>query len=42
VAPEVIDFIKKLPEGMHPMTQLSLAILQLQPNSKFALAVENS
>jgi len=31
-------FIKHLPKNMHPMTQLSSAILHLQPDSQFAKA----
>lgn len=38
VPADIEAFIKKLPKDMHPMTQLSLAILRLQPTSKFAKA----
>jgi len=33
--------IDSLPKTMHPMTQLSIALLALQPNSKFAEAYNN-
>jgi citrate synthase len=33
-----LEFIQSLPQNMHPMTQLSSAILNLQPNSQFAKA----
>lgn len=32
----VLKFIDDLPKTMHPMTQLSMALLALQPNSEFA------
>jgi citrate synthase len=35
---DVISTIDGLPTTMHPMTQLSIALLALQPNSKFAAA----
>jgi citrate synthase len=35
---ETEEFIKHLPHHMHPMTQLSVAILHLQSHSKFAKA----
>jgi citrate synthase len=33
-------FIKSLPTGVHPMTQLSMAVLALQQDSKFAAAYQ--
>jgi citrate synthase len=38
VSKETETFIKSLPKNMHPMTQLSSAILHLQPESQFAKA----
>eukprot|EP00927_Polykrikos_kofoidii_P055272 TRINITY_DN4954_c0_g1_i1.p1 TRINITY_DN4954_c0_g1~~TRINITY_DN4954_c0_g1_i1.p1 ORF type:complete len:446 (+),score=96.01 TRINITY_DN4954_c0_g1_i1:68-1405(+) len=35
---DVISTIDNLPTTMHPMTQLSIALLALQPSSKFAAA----
>ena len=34
----VEPLIRSLPKGMHPMTQLSTAVLALQTESKFAKA----
>lgn len=36
LTPDVINFVKSLPKNMHPMTQLSTAVLYLQPQSNFA------
>ena len=36
--PKVLDFIKTLPKEMHSMTQLSMAVLYLQTQSKFSKA----
>ena len=38
ISHETEEFIKHLPHHMHPMTQLSVAILHLQSQSKFAKA----
>jgi len=35
---DVVQFIDSLPKSMHPMTQLSMALLRLQPESKFGKA----
>ena len=37
----VVHMIQNLPKNMHPMTQLSTAILALQPTSHFATAYSN-
>jgi len=36
VPKETEEFVKNLPKTMHPMTQLSIAVMHLQPHSKFA------
>ena len=38
---ETEQFIANLPKDMHPMTQLSMAVMYLQSNSKFAAAYRN-
>ena len=38
VPKETEDFIANLPKNMHPMTQLSMSLLHLQTQSKFAEA----
>jgi len=37
----VYDVLDALPEGTHPMTQLSCALMAMQPGSKFARAYQN-
>lgn len=37
----VIDAINSFPKHMHPMTQLSAAVLMMQPESKFAKAYQS-
>jgi len=39
--PHVIEAINAFPRGMHPMTQLSSAVLQMQTESKFAKAYQD-
>lgn len=41
VPKETIDLINSLPKSTHPMTQLSMAVLSLQNQSKFAKAYSN-
>mmetsp|Transcript_104394 Transcript_104394/g.184029 ORF Transcript_104394/g.184029 Transcript_104394/m.184029 type:complete len:492 (+) Transcript_104394:86-1561(+) len=36
----IFDFIRELPQGLHPMTQLSIALLALQKTSKFQEAYD--
>lgn len=36
----VLSVLKALPKGTHPMTQLSIGIMALQPDSKFAKAYQ--
>ncbi|KAL9655994.1 hypothetical protein ABK040_007615 [Willaertia magna] len=38
VDPKTIEFIKSIPNDLHPMSQFSMAILALQKDSKFAQA----
>ena len=38
VPKETEDLIKSLPKGLHPMSQLSIAVLSMQKDSKFAKA----
>jgi len=39
--PQVFKVLDALPAKTHPMTQLSCAIMAMQPDSKFALAYQN-
>jgi len=39
--PHVAAMIAAFPKGMHPMTQLSSAVLAMQPSSKFAAAYQS-
>ena len=41
IPPQVFKVLKALPARTHPMTQLSCAIMSMQPDSKFARAYEN-
>ena len=41
VSDETIQFVKSLPKNLHPMTQLSQAVLYLQQHSLFAQAYRN-
>lgn len=41
IPPHVHAMLKSLPAGTHPMTQLSMAIMALQPDSLFARAYQD-
>ena len=41
IPPQVFKVLEALPAKTHPMTQLSCAIMSMQPDSKFARAYEN-
>lgn len=36
----VVSLLKSLPKNTHPMTQFSMAVLALQPDSRFAQAYQ--
>ncbi|EFC45397.1 mitochondrial citrate synthetase [Naegleria gruberi] len=41
VDPKTVEFVKSIPNNLHPMTQFSMAILALQKDSKFAQAYQD-
>ena len=41
IPPQVFKVLEALPAKTHPMTQLSCAIMSMQPDSKFARAYQN-